>query len=201
MPTAVGRLFVFVALMLLVQTAWAQPLSGIRTRWNDSFVEWDLLAFAPDAAPTEEGEAPPEEVVVGELKLRWLNLQDDFSEWEFELEGLRGTVRMPWKDNPTEWELRTYQNEVITMRASWSGDPTEWRVTNNNIALQLKSRWKNQLDEWLVDDPTYGRLYLYTLFEADPRDWAIQDELSTDITPGMKMALVFLAVFHSSPKW
>ena len=103
-------------------------------------------------------------------------------------------------DDPTQWELRTFDNEVVTMRASWNGDPTEWRVTNNAIALKLGSRWKNQFDEWLVDDPTYGQFYLYTFVEQDPRDWAIQDDLSDDITPAMKMALVFLTVFHSTPK-
>ncbi|MFZ4634206.1 MAG: hypothetical protein ACOYNO_08385 [Saprospiraceae bacterium] len=179
--------------------AGGQELSSVRTRWGNAFVEWDIFAYAPTDGPLEEGEDPPEEPF-GEMKLRWLNLRDDFSEWEFQLGELRGTIRMPWKDDPTQWELRTFDNEVVTMRAAWSGDPTEWRVTNNAIALKLGSRWKNQLDEWVVDDPSYGRFYLYTFTEQDPRDWAIQDELSDEITPAMKVGLIFLTVFHSSPK-
>jgi hypothetical protein len=189
-------------LMLLVLVplcASGQELSSVRTRWGDAFVEWELFVYAPMEEPLEESEDPPE-ALYGEMKLRWLNLRDDFSEWEFQLGDLRGTIRMPWKDDPTQWELRTFDNEVVTMRASWNGDPTEWRVTNNAIALKLGSRWKNQLDEWVVDDPTYGQFYLYTFVEQDPRDWAIQDDLSADITPAMKMALVFLTVFHSTPK-
>jgi hypothetical protein len=190
---------VFAVLMLFGPFAGAQDLSGIRTRWGNSFVEWDLMAFDASHGDLAEGALPPE-VFVGELKLRWLNVRDDFSEWVFDLDGVRGTIRMPWKNDPTQWELRTYDNQVITMRASWKGDPTEWRVTNNKIALQLGSRWKNQLDEWLVDDPVYGRLYLYTLNELDPRHWAIEDGLSGDVSTAMKMALIFITVYHSSPK-
>jgi hypothetical protein len=191
--------FVFAVLMLFGLSADAQDLSGIRTRWGDSFAEWDLMAFGASQGDLAEGESPPE-VLVGELTLRWLNVREDFSEWVFELDGVRGTIRMPWRNDPTQWELRTFDNQVITMRASWKGDPTEWRVTNNKIALQLGSRWKNQLDEWLVDDPVYGRLYMYTLYELDPRDWAIEDTLSGDISTAMKMALIFITVHHSSPK-
>lgn len=191
--------FFFFVLVLFGPTAGAQDLSGIRTRWGNSFVEWDLMAFETSQGDSSEG-APPSEVFAGELKLRWLNVRDDFSEWVFELDGTRGTIRMPWKNDPTQWELRTYDNQVITMRASWKGDPTEWRVTNNKIALQLGSRWKNQLDEWLVDDPVYGRLYMYTIYEQDPRDWAIEDTMSPDISTAMKMALIFITVYHSSPK-
>lgn len=184
-------------------TAAAQSprFSGVSSRWSDSFVEWDLYAFNPDtaAAQTKE-EAAPDEIVVGELKLRWLNVRDDWSEWDFIYEETRGTIRQKWKGDPNQWELRTYAGDIVTMRTAWPGDLKEWRVTDNSMALTLRSRWTNQLDEWLVDDHTRGRFYLYTYYQRDPRDWVIEDNLTEDVSPAMKMAFIFLTVFHGSPK-
>jgi hypothetical protein len=176
----------------------AQTISTVSTRWNDSFVEWDI--YASEGQDEAESTDPPEEVLYGELKLRWLNVRDDFSEWTYELNGERGTIKQKWKNDPTQWELRTYTGDVVTMRASWSNDFSEWRLTNNSFSLTLGSRWKNRLDEWLTDDPNRGKFYIYTLREQDPRDWAVEDNLSEEVNEPMKMALIFLAIYHSTPK-
>lgn len=181
----------------------AQVLSGISTRWSDSFVEWEVYAMASDsteAADDEDSEAADEELY-GELKLRWLNVRDDWSEWDYTLgEEERGTIKMKWKDDPTHWELRTYSGAVVTMRTAWTNDMTEWRVTDNTISLTFRSRWTNQFDEWLVQDNTRGTFYLYTLRQGDPRDWAIEDGLDSSVSQPMKMALIFLTIFQSSPR-
>lgn len=176
-----------------------QVLSGIGSRWSDSFVEWEVLAFSGDSSDLGEGETPPQETV-GELKLRWLNVRDDWSEWDFEVFGQRGTIRQKWKDDFTNWELRTYDGAVVTMRAAWANDLNEWRITDNDFSLTLKSRWTNQLDEWLVQDASRGRFYMYTLRQRDPRDWAIEDHLDASVSMPMRMALVFISVFHGSPR-
>ena len=173
-------------------TGFAQAISTVSSRWSDSFVEWDIFS----AAENEEEEG----IAIGELKLRWLNFKDDFSEWTFELGEIRGTIRQKWKNDPTQWELRTYNGDIITMKAPWSNDLSEWRVTDNSLALTLKSRWSNQLDEWLVDDNNRGQFYLYTLYTGDPRDWAVEDNLTEEISEPMKMALIFLVLFHTTPK-
>ena len=182
----------------------AQNLTSVSTRWSDSFVEWEIYAAMPqdttNSAGSEEDSEPAEEELYGELKLRWLNVRDDFSEWDYELGGERGTIRQKWKDDPTQWEVRSYEGNIVSIRSMWSNDLTEWRVTDNSITLNLKSRWKNQFDEWLVDDSTYGRFYLYTYTERDPRDWAIEDSLDDSISNSMKMALIFLTVFNGSPR-
>ncbi|MEQ1746320.1 MAG: hypothetical protein ABMA02_12905 [Saprospiraceae bacterium] len=183
----------------------AQVLSSISARWSDSFVEWELYA-KPVAEPTpEEGDEqedaePPDEELYGELKLRWLNLRDDWTDWDYSLGDVSGTIRMKWKDDPSQWELRSYDGAVVTMRTAWAGDPTEWRVTDNTISLTLRTRWNGQLDEWLVQDKSRGTFYLYTLTEGDPRDWAIEDHLDESVSQPMKMALIFLAVFTASPR-
>ncbi|HNE29092.1 MAG: hypothetical protein U0U46_11220 [Saprospiraceae bacterium] len=196
-------LFVFLAMSVAALLgAQQQHLSGVSSRWSDSFVEWEIYAVSADTSAAEEDEESdyPDEETVGELKLRWLNLRDDWTDWDFQYGELRGTIRQKWKDDLNQWELRTYNGDVITMRTAWANDFKEWRVTDNSMSLNLRSRWTNQLDEWLVDDPNRGRFYLYTLRERDPRDWAIEDNLDESVTPAMKMALIFLTVFNGSPK-
>lgn len=173
-------------------------MTTISSRWEDSFVEWEIFSTLRQA-DLEEGEEAEEEYY-GELKLRWLNVRDDWSEWDFELGGQRGTIRQKWKDDPQQWELRTYSGAIVSMRTAWNGDFKEWRVSDNSITLNIRSKWTNQLDEWQVQDTNYGNFYLYTLRARDPRDWAIEDNLSPDISEEMKLALIFLVIFHTSPQ-
>ena len=186
------RLFFTTLLLGATSLCFAQTISTVSSRWSNSFVEWDIFA-----APEYEGE---EEIEYGELKLRWLNFKDDFSEWNYELGDQQGTIRQKWKNDPTLWELRTYTGDVITMKAPWSNDMNEWRITDNTLSLTLKSRWTNQLDEWIVDDTNRGRFYLYTLHSGDPRDWAIEDKLNEEVSEPMKMAIIFLVIYHTTPK-
>lgn len=203
MPYFVMKKFWLLGMAILwAALAQTQSLSGISARWSDSFVEWEVYTATTDTTLADEAEAsePPDEELYGELKLRWLNLRDDWSEWDYQLGDERGTIKLKWKDDPTQWELRTYSGTVITMRAAWTNDLSEWRITNNDISLTLRSRWTNQADEWLVQDDARGSFYLYTLREGDPRDWAIEDKLEPSISQPMKMALVFLTVFQSTPR-
>jgi len=190
------------AVMLLAHPAilgaQAPVMSTVGVRWQDSFVEWQIFATYPNRNLEKDEE--PEEEYYGELKLRWLNVREDWTDWEFDLAGLRGTVRQKWKDDPQQWELRSYAGAIITMRTAWNGFFNEWRVSDNTITLNIKSRWTNQFDEWEVKDSKYGTYYLYTLRPRDPRDWAIVDKLDPEISEEMKLALVFLVLFNSSPK-
>ena len=183
--------------LLLSQNLSAQAISGVSSRWSDSFVEWEIF-IQPEMISGED--EPPEEELYGELKLRWLNVREDWSEWDFELGGRRGTIKQRWKDDPSQWELRTYDGEVVTMRTAWAGDFGEWRVTDNSVTLSLKSRWTNQFDEWLVQDTNRGRFYIYTMRRQDPRDWAIEDELDETVSDPMRLALIFLTIYNASPK-
>lgn len=237
-------------LFLLPALLPAQTLTTVSTKWNDSFVEWEIFALVPQdtsaaqqpkkkeskkqkkagengltkpkqepdqkpaPVPAEpmssdsdstaqappEPPPPPQEELYGEFKLRWLNVREDWTEWDFDLGGERGTIRAKWKDDPTQWELRTYTGAIVTMRTAWPNDNTQWRVTDNTVTLLLKSRWTNQLDEWLVQDATHGKFYLYTLNRQDPRDWAIEDGLDATVSDAMKLAMVFLTVFQSTPR-
>lgn len=189
-----------IALVLLPFCLCAQQISSVSTRWSDSFVEWDIFALTQDTIPENEEEETPQEAPIGELKLRWLNVRDDWSEWDFELGDQSGTIRMKWKDDPTQWELRSYEGAIVSMRAAWSNDLTQWRITDNNVTLLLRSRWTNQLDEWLVEDSRHGTFHMHTFQQMDPRDWAIDDRLGAGISPSMRLAMIFIVLFQSTPK-
>lgn len=162
-----------------------QYLTGIASRYSDSFVEW--LFYTED------------ETAEGELKIRWQFQTDDFTEWDYRIGETFGDIKLKWKGKPDEWELRG-NNNIISARTLWNGDFREWRITNNSISLTLKTKWGNQWDEWQLRDDHHGQFTMYTNYESDPRDWIIVDEMDADISFEMKMMMMFIVVFNSSPK-
>jgi hypothetical protein len=173
--------FLFTVLPFLLS---AQYLTSISTRYSDSFIEWTFY--------TEDEEEE------GDLAIRWL-LQNDWTEWEYRIGETFGTIKTKWRDSPEEWELRG-NNKIVTARTIWSGDYREWRITDNHLTLTLKTKWGNLWDEWLLRDDSHGNFNMYTEWERDPRDWVIVDELDDEVSFEMKMMMMFIVVFHSSPK-
>lgn len=186
--TAFSALFA----LIFILPGSAQNLTDARTRWSDSFVEW-LLFSAPDTAGNDE----PQREETGKIALRWPN-SNDFSEWDVEQDDLRGTIKQKWKNDPNRWELRA-DGETITIKTRWDNDFTEWKITDDTRTLYLKTRF-NSPDEWLTTSSEFGRFYMYTLFRNDPRDWAIEDDLKPEISQAMRLAIVFVVLFQSSPK-
>lgn len=154
------------------------------TRYSDSFVEWDAL--------DTEGS------VLGELVMRW-QMQNDWSVWDYEVGDHSGYIKQKFSDDPTQWEVRG-DGRVVTMRTLWSDDFSEWRVSDNQTTLVLKSRYGNSAEEWMLRDESQGHFYMYTSYENDPRDWTIESDLPEEISMPMRMALIFLVLYHSCPK-
>lgn len=161
----------------------AQVISAAYTRYDDSFREWYFLT-------TDEEE--------GTLSLRWL-YDDNWSEWDYRLGEHSGSIELKWKDSPEEWELRG-GNRIVTARTVWRGDLKEWRINDGERTLTLRSRWSNRLDEWELRSAHDGHWHMYTVYEGDPRDWIIDDELGDDYPFETRLMLVFLALYHASPK-
>lgn len=181
-------LFLFVALQLSVSAQ--QWLTGIETAWSDSFVEWQIY--------TDNEDSSEEITPTGEMELRWKN-QDNWTEWTFDIDGFRGQILQASRNQPNQWEVRTDQG-VLTIRSRWVNDLTEWKITDNNISLIFKSKWRNNFNEWILTDKKYGYFSIKMAWDGDPRQWDIYDELDEEITLSMKMAMVFIATFYSTPK-
>lgn len=171
--------------LLLPYFLTAQVLTGTATEWSDSFREWNLYTL--------------DDAQNGELRLRW-STGDDWTEWNYRLDDHNGGIKIKWRNNPNEWEIRG-ENVIVTARTLWNNDPREWRISGpDGRQFTLKCKFGNQTDEWSIADERFGYFGMYTTWEGDPRDWVIVDELFEEVTFPEKMAMVFIVLYHSTPK-
>jgi len=162
----------------------AQWLTGLQSYYSDDFREWTI--FTDD------------EEVEGELNMRW-KFQNDWSEWDYTIGDLTGTIRATFANDPSQFEIRGDGN-TITARRLFANDFREWRITNNETTIVFKTKWGNTTDEWTVRDNKKGEFSMKTAWTNDPRDWEIEDYLDDDVNLQMKVAMVFIAMYHSVPK-
>lgn len=175
---------IFFLIFILGGTALhAQYLESVHTLYSDSFREWTIYDL-------DENE--------GYIKQQWI-LRDNWTEWEYELGDISGQIKLKWQDNPNEWEVRG-DGEVISVKTLWRNDFTEWRLDDGTHRITFRSLYTNNANIWTIREKTFGPFSLETEWNNDPRDWIIYDELDADISPHMKMAMVFIAIFQSSPK-
>jgi hypothetical protein len=171
-------------LLFVRENVQTQDLYSIHSRWSDDFSEW--LIF------TENSEY---EWYMG---LKW-PLKQDLTEWEYEVEGNYGVIKLKWRNDPNLWEIRG-DSDLIIARTIWKNDFSEWRITSGDFRITLKSTWKNTISEWSIKEKKYGGFVMKTEYTNDPRDWQIYDDLDPDVPLDIKMAIVFLVVFNSFPK-
>lgn len=188
-PTSRYRSFcvaaaLLLALFLLPRSGQSQRLTGIDTRYSDSFREWIVYTDT-------DGQE-------GELVLRW-PAPDLWDDWSYRVGEQSGRVRPKWPGRLDEWEVRGNGN-TATVRAVWRDDPREWRFSSALYVFNWKSVYGNILDEWQTDERAPGYLGMYTAYEGDPRQWVIIDELDASVTLAEKLLLVFTALYQASPK-
>ncbi len=184
-----NKLSILFYILVLPYCCSAQWLTGVTTKWNDSFVEWTLFAEAAD---------DEEEEMEGDLQLRWPS-RNDWTEWTYDIGDENGSIKQTFKNRPGQWDIRGF-GKTITARTRWNNDFSEWRITDNSTTLIFKSRWRNNINEWSLNDETHGSFALRTEWDDDPREWRVYDDLDEEISMPMKMAMVFIAIYHSSPK-
>jgi len=176
---------IFFFLVMHISLFSQGELFGISTSWDDSYKEWVIYAEDED--------------VEGELEVRWGG-NDDWSDWDYRYEDESGSIKQKWNNDISQWELRG-GNEIITMKTKWTNDFTEWRISTGSKTFTLVSKYKNNLQEWEVKEKTYGTFEMYTSYENDLRDWDIFDDLDEEITFHTKMAIVFVVMYNSTPKF
>ena len=179
------RIFFLLLFLGFCHAGFSQELVGLSTRWDDSFSEWVVYTHGGD--------------VEGEITMKW-PMKGDWSEWNFRIGELSGTIEVKWKNDPNLWEVRA-NNEIITIRSVWKDDWRQWEVKNGDIRLDVKSRWANILEEWTAADDRYGSMHIFTSWEGDLRDWVVEDQLTEQISLPTKIALTFIPVFYSTPKF
>jgi hypothetical protein len=131
------------------------------------------------------------------INMRWKFPVPDVTEWDFRIGNATGTIRRKFKDDPSLWELRSTNGEVLTARTVWGNDFREWRITDNSQTVHLKTVWNNHANEWRVTTDKCSEIYLYTDVENDFRDWVLKDKANC-MSLNAKIFSTFLAVVHSS---
>ncbi len=178
-------LFLLSFLMMYSVVNAQSELYGLSTEWDDSFKEWIIYTDDED--------------VEGELELRW-STRDNWREWDYRIDEETGSIKQKWENDPSQWEVRG-GTEIITMRTKWSNDFTEWRISNGSQTFTLVSKYRTQLTEWSIKEKDYGHFQMYTTYDLDTRDWDILDEMSEEISIHTKMAIVFIVMYQSTPKF
>lgn len=176
---------------LILCTCWLMPgmvqsqeIIGVGTKWDNSFKEWIIHTSDED--------------IRGEMDTRW-RFREDFTEWDFRLDDIHASVEQKWEDDPNIWEVNC-EGVVVTIRTLWSNDFSEWRLSDGTTQLTWKSRYRNVREEWELRDLRNGEFTMYTYWEGDPREWVVLDKLDEDVSFAMKVGLVFIALYNSTPK-
>lgn len=171
-------------LISISQVSHGQEIVGAGTYWDDSFNEWIIYTG-------REG-------YEGKLERRW-NIGDQWGEWDFRLGDTTASIQLKWPDDPNIWEIHSL-GVTVTARTLWSGDFRHWRLHDGEHSLTLQSRYGNLLEDWSLRDNRAGEFRIYTYYEGDLRDWVVLNELNEDVSFAMRLALVFLTIYHSTPK-
>jgi hypothetical protein len=161
----------------LMAQAW---LTGAGQKWDDNYKEWEIYTDS----------------LQGELTFRW-KLNNGTEDWDYNFgDTLSGQIES-WGGTRSEWELRSTDGEIITMKTIWTNDFTEWRITNNDQSLKLQQKWNNDKNEWYIKDKTLGSMTLKTSWNDDFRDWEVTDDLSDKLSMHFRLAIMFVVIINS----
>ena len=168
-------------LLLCCNLAWSQSILGVSAVWDDNLTEWKIYA--------------EDEAYDGTLEIKW-PLNNDWTEWEFEIYDLDGDVEMPRNNQFEYWEMRN-GSDLVTIRTQWPGDIRQWNIRFQDYRLTVQTRYGDIADEWLVDSQEHGFWTMYTEYEGDLRDWIIEDDLDEDVPILVKMAILHIVLISS----
>lgn len=160
-------------------------MTALSTRYADSFKEWHIV--------TEDEE------VAGDMRMRW-SFRDDWSEWDVQLRQMNASIRQKWKDDPNLWEIRC-AGITVNARTAWPGEFGRWKLSDGRNQFNWQASRAVPPAEWTLDNPPSGGFQLYPYWEGDPREWVVRDELPDEVSLAMRVAMMFLAVHFSSPKY
>jgi hypothetical protein len=178
-------LFTFLVLFLPgIFPLAAQTLTKAATRYSDAFDDWILYTLNDD--------------IEGTLQRRW-KTTDDWTTWDYRIGEQTGQIKLKWDNNPNEWEIRG-DNQIITARTVYHNDFRQWRLSDGSTRITIGSRYGDIYEDWEIKEDNAGYFGIFTVWEGDPREWKIIDELSDQVTMPMKMAMAFLVLSHSTPK-
>ena len=171
-------------LLFFMPFSSGQAIIGAETRYNNSFREWVLIT--------------DDDNIEGELRLRW-TFSDDWSAWDWRVGDVAATIEQKWTDDPNLWVIRC-QGITVNAKTAWAGEFHRWKLSDGKHQINWQSKYSNIKEEWEIDSHEDLFFQMYTQWEGDPRDWTIVDELPDDISPAIKVAMIFLTLHFSTPR-
>jgi len=173
-----------IIILTLPVAGFSQKINFLETSWQDSFNEWTIHT---------EGDS-----IEGKLFLTW-ELSNDWTVWQMDLGAFNASLKLKYTNNPELWEFRS-GNEIITAKTVWSNDYSEWRFTDGKSIIKLKSKYMGMPVIWFSEGEEHGYIDIFMEDEEDPNFWIIEDELDDNISLLYKSALIFISIYHSTPK-
>ena len=180
-----GFFSLFISFILISNNAKSQSVIGVETRYNDTFREWLFTS--------EDDE------VIGEIRMRW-SMNNDWTEWDINLEGVSATVKQKWKDDPQLWEIQC-GDDIVNARTAWPGEFLKWKLSDSKNQFTWGTKYTNNRDEWIMDGRQEDLFKVATNWDGDPREWTVVDNLPDDVSMAMRIGLIFLAIHFSTPKF
>lgn len=162
----------------------AQNLIGFSTEYNDTYREWRI--FPED-----------EDIDLGSLSLSW-PYNSSWDDWEYIIENKVGDIHPKWINDKHHWEIIDGPY-VVSIKPQWRNDYSIWRISCDEYDFTFESKYRNIADEWQLTTKTNGTFHIYTEYEGDPRDWIIEDYLSSEVPVALKMAMIFVVIQYSTP--
>lgn len=176
-------LILFFVSSVFLAKAQAPELYAVYTKWSNSFSEWYISTPKDRQAGTLERNYPA---------------GNDWSSWTLQFNGYSGNINQKWTNQPDHWELR-YANQIVTMRPVFRGDYTTWRIEGNHTTITWSKQFQHLDASWTIQQ--HPGFSIFTAFEGDPRDWAIEDAIDNEaINLSMKLAMAFISIYYSTPK-
>jgi hypothetical protein len=174
--------FIFSISCLSVIT-YGQAIIGMSSKWNDSYVSWNIHDDDSDN--------------IGSLELNSA-IPKDWSSWQYSIYDISGIVRQSVKGNPNRWDIRG-ENKIITISTSWNNHFDDWLITDNSISLKLRRESNSNGYIWTIEDRKLGNFSFQTINQRFPTDWEILDEFDEKISASMKIAILFAAIYTDCP--
>ncbi len=162
----------------------AQSVIGVGTVYNNSFREWTITTDDED--------------IIGELRMRW-SFRDDWTEWDLRIGDLTATIEQKWDDDPNLWEIRC-DGVVVNAKTTWPNEFNRWKLSDGSHQYNWGTRYFNDRERWFITDRGQNYYEVSMHYAGDPRDWSVTDRLPSDVSDAMKLTMIFLAIYHSSPK-
>jgi len=154
----------------------------LHTQWDDEITQWDIKL--------DEGE------IEGSIEMTW-RLRNDFTEWNYRIDGLRGSIQQKWDNNPNVWELRS-GGLLVSISTVWTGDFNSWRISDGSTTIKVERPFLNTDPiEWRIVGEDRELFFWYNENQNDIRDWIVEDFLSEDYSLELKLAALFVTILHS----